>query len=428
MKCIKYVLDNGMTIVLIPIKYTEIISIGFFIKVGAKEETKDNNGIAHFLEHMMFSETKKRSQSQMVEILDNLGAEYNAVTTMEHTYYYINGRAVNTKKILDIILDIYINPIIKQNKINTEAKVIIEELRMRSDIPSAKLYDKLHEKYFGDTNLGRSIIGTEQSILNLKQTDFIDFKNKYYTPENTVFVIAGNFNPKEIFPMVERVLSPLPNPIKNVLIDDKNKIIKYMETQDSPYVFIKKDPSMLQAYVLLTFPLHNLFKTNELEINIISHLLSTGFSSRLMTKLRLHNGRTYSLSAGPLVYKNAGIFVIKMVIHPDELIAGIKNVLKELKKIKTNIMDLKEYKKVMNIIKFDSIFTSNQPIDWLVYFGLHFLYNDDFNPVLKNNENITRRINRKDILNISKKIFIRNKINLFMYGNIIEDNYDFMKL
>jgi len=430
MKCIKKQLKNGMIVALVPMKNTDIITIGFFIKAGSRNENENNHGIAHFLEHMMFGGTTKRSQEKMFQSLDSMGSEYNAVTTTEHTYYYVNGVADDAKKLMDIVLDIYINPIFSPKKIKKESKVIVEEMRLRGDSPHTKLYYQLHEKFFEGTSLCKKIIGTEESVMGMRQSDFFNFRKELYVPKNTVFVITGNFIPNQIYPMIERVLSPLCNPetFPNTFYDEKPKIIKSMQTQDEPYVYVEKNNSILQAYVLLAFPMYNLYKTNEHEINILSHLLSTGFSSRLFTALRINNGMTYTIGSYPIVYNDAGIFVIKMAIHPDGLKDGIKITLKELKKIKTSEIELGEFKKITNIIKNESVFASNQPIDWLTYFGLNFLYNKNFNPDLKHNTEIVRKTSRKNVTDIAKQIFIKDKINLFLYGNIIENDFSFMKL
>jgi len=311
MKFIRHVLDNGMVILMIPIKMTELVSVGFFIDAGAKDDGH-HLGLAHFLEHMMFSGTEKRSREQIFKSLDGIGSDYNAITTAENTYYYINGHCDDIKKILDIVLDIYLNPVFKPNRITKESKVIIEEMRIGKDNPYNKLSEKMHQTYFKGTQLGRTIIGTEESVSQIKQHDLINFREKYYTPQNTVFVISGNFNPKRIYPLMEPPLIKLTNPdMPTNLKSQTEKIIHHMHAQNKPYIYTDKNLTFYQAYILLSFPLYNLHKTNEQEINIISHLLSSGFSSRLFTSLRINHGRTYSSSAYPLTYGDVGIFIIK---------------------------------------------------------------------------------------------------------------------
>jgi len=430
MKCIKEQLDNGMIIALAPMKNVKLVTIGFFIKAGSRNETDDNHGIAHFLEHMMFAGTKNRTMHDMYYQLDNMGSEYNAVTTTEHTYYYVNGNADHAKRMLDIVLDIYINPIFNPAKIKTEGKVIIEELRMREDSTYTKIYNDLHRKMFKGTTLGRNIIGTERSITHLKKPDFIEFRNMYYIPKNTVFVIVGNFDPDQILPLIRKTLNKLTNPdlFPNTHFDEKPLILKQMQTQDIPYVHITRDPSIYQAYCLMAFPIYDLYKSNEYEIDIITHLLSTGFSSKLLTTLRVNHGITYTLDAYPITHADAGLFAIKIIVHPDELARSIKLILRELKKLKTMEIDQKDFKKVTNIIKNESVFATSDPLDMFTYYGLNFLHNKDFHPNIKQNIETMQKTSKRRIMDLAEKIFVRNKINLFMYGNIKETDYEFMTL
>jgi len=424
-----------MIVALVPMKRAEIVTVGFFIKAGSRNENEHNNGIAHFLEHMMFGGTTKRPHEKLFQLLDGMGSEYNAVTTTEHTYYYVNGVASDLKKIVDVVLDIYINPVFNPTRIKKESKVIIEEMRLREDSPHTRLYYQMHEKVFADTSLCKRIIGTEESVLNLRQSDFIQFRKELYIPKNTVFVISGDFTPDQISPLLDRTFNTLNNPARNsvdafpqTFLDEKPRILKSMHSQKKPYVHIDRNDSVSQAYVLLFFPLYNLYKTNEQEINMISNILSSGFSSRLFTALRINNGMTYSIGSYPIVYNDAGLFVIEMAIHPDELKKGIKTTLKELKKLRTSEIDLDEYKKVGTIIKNESIFSSSQPVDWFTYYGLNFLYNRNFDPNLKGNSQISRKVNRKDITQVAQQIFDKKKINLFLFGNIPDEDFDFMKL
>lgn len=421
MKCIHYELNNDMTVLMIPIKKTSIITVGFFIKAGSNND-EQHSGLAHFLEHMMFGGTYHRSRENIFNMLDSMGTNYNAVTTAQHTYYYISGHPDDIHKILNIVVDIYMNPTFDLSSIENERKVVIEEMRMVNDNPFIKINDKLHQKYFHDTPLHNNIIGTEQDILNINQSDLFNFRNKYYVPSNTVFVISGDFVPKQIFPPIEKILNTIPNNKLNDNNLDDNIIIDNMKLQQKPYISIEQNLTLCQSYVMLTFPIYDLFKNHEQELNIISSLLSSGFSSRLFTSLRIDNGITYTLSSYPMTYENAGVFIIRLIVHPNELLFSLHKIIDELKKIKYELIPKKEYKKINDMIKKESIFSSNQPIDWFTYFGLNFLYDRKFNPDLSNNEKITRVTSRKKIMEFSNIIFNFDKINLFLYGNIKDDN------
>lgn len=437
MKYVKKHLDNGMDIMMIPMKNTKIISVGFFIRAGSRNETESNNGIAHFLEHMMFKGTINRKADILFDELDTLGAQYNAATTTQYTYYYIYGNSDDTKKILDIILDIYFNTEFITKEINKERKVIIEEMRMRFDLPVMKLYSLMHKKIFKGTSLARNIIGTSENVIKFNKKDLINFRSSMYKPENTVFAIAGNFSPGPIYNLIKNSLENYQNN-GNLKKHQPNKILSYpnetpiimasMEKQLDPYVYIKRNTNLQQVYLLLAFPMYDLYKSENREIDLLAQLLSAGFSSRLSKALREENGITYASAAYPVAYSDCGLFIIQMIVNPAELTKGIKILLRELKKTKKEIMSKKEMQKIINVTKNETIFSLIRPIDVLIYCGLNLLLDKDFTPNIEAELENIKKIKRSQIQDIAKKIFIGNKINLFMCGNINETNDDFMNL
>lgn len=430
MKYHKKILNNGMTLIFVPIKYSKIVSMGFFVKAGSRNETEENNGIAHFLEHMMFKGTQKRTTNDLYYQLDQLGTLYNAATAAQHTYYYIYGNVDDTKKILDIILDIYLNAIFETKEINNEKKIILEEMRIRYDSPYMKLFRILHTKLFAGTSLARSVIGTEENIENFKKNDLTNFRKKLYRPDNTIFVITGNFNYQVIYRMISKILGNLENPDNEIpnYKHEKEIIMKTMMKQKEPYVYIKKNNMMQQAYIIMAFPMYDLYKTKNREIDMLSLLLTSGSSSRLIDILREKKGIVYNMDSYPIVYSDASVFIIQMSIQPDKLIDGLKILFRELRKIKRNLILKEEMKKIYNITKNESIYALSKPIDYLVYFGLNFLYDRYFQADFEGDLKKLKKIKRTSIREIAKKIFVRNKINLFIYGNIKQRNYDFIDL
>ena len=423
-------LDNGLVTVFVPMKHTNMITMGFFVNAGSRNENDNNAGVAHFLEHMMFKGTENRVSTKLFEELDTLGAVYNAATTTQYTYYYVYGHADDTKKILDIMLDIYINPTFDTKEINKERKVIIEEMRMISDVPMMKLYAAVHRKLFANTSLERDIIGTHQSIMNLKKKDFIEFRQSLYRPDNTVFVVAGNFNPVPIYSILNRALKNIPNPLGTIhtYYDEKATILDNMKNQKEPYVFAKKNKFVQQVYVLLAFPMFDYYHRNHYEIDLISQLLTSGFSSRLSKALRGDKGITYSINSYPVSYADSGVFMIQLAVNPAEFVRGIKILFKELKKIKEKIISKEEHKKIINVSKNEEIFSLSKPIEILTYFGLNFLSNTNFKPNPKQDIKDLKKTTRENIKKTAITLFDKNKINLFVYGNLDETDYNFIKL
>ncbi|MEM0354219.1 MAG: pitrilysin family protein [Thermoplasmata archaeon] len=425
MRYLKKILKNGLTIILVPMKNTKIVTIGFFVKVGSRNETSENSGIAHFLEHMLFKGTKNRDVNKLFNELDTLGANYNAATTNQHTYYYIYGNSDDTKHLLDIMLDIYINPLFSSREISREKKVIIEEMRTRFDMPLTKLYSIVHKKMFRGTSLARDVVGEPGTIVKITRRELVKFRRTYYIPKNTIFVMTGNFSPYPIYRIIAPILNLLENP-NTIPLDysgEKSIILKNMMNQSEPYIYVKISDQYSQSYVLLVFPLYDMYDKKHHQIDLLSCLLSSGFSSRLKKALRGNHGITYTVTSYPIVYSDCAIFLIQLISNPEFLSKGIKIIITELKKIKNIIITKDEMRKIINITKNENIYSLIQPVEVLTYFGINFLTNPNFKPNLIGDIRKIEKIKRTEIREIAREIFVREKINLYIYGNVKNTNF-----
>jgi predicted Zn-dependent peptidase len=251
-----------------------------------------------------------------------------------------------------------------------------------------------------------------------------------YKPENTIFVVTGNFSPEPIYKIVEKTLGPLENSSDSAItyFNEKPIIFKNIGEQKEPYVYIKKNTHYQQVYVIFAFPIYDLYSYQSNEIDLLTQLLSAGFSSRLNKALRENKGITYVSTAYPIVYSDCGLFLVEMVLNPSELIKGLKIVLKELKKIKNEPMTSQEMIKIINVTKNETIYTLVKPIDMLTYFGINFLLSRDFKPNIEKDFNDLKKVTRSQVQKVAKEIFVWEKINLFMYGNIEETDFNFLNL
>ncbi len=201
-KVYKKIFKNGMKLLGIPTK-SNIVSIGIYVNIGSRYESKNNHGVAHFLEHMMFKGTKNISGKELSLKLDSVGAVYNAGTSYEYTYYYIYGHKNDINLFIDLIFDLYFNPKFDDDDIKKERQVVLEELQMSNDSISNIIYDILHKKTFSNSNLSRNILGTQSSIKSLTKEKLKDFRNKYYVPNNSLVVISGGFEPNKIYSKID---------------------------------------------------------------------------------------------------------------------------------------------------------------------------------------------------------------------------------
>ena len=410
-------LKNKMRIISVPMKDTQIVSIGIFVKVGSRNETEDNNGISHFLEHMMFKGTRNYTSKEISEKLDNVGAVYNAATSYESTCYYINGHKKDIKLFIDILSDIYMYSLFDEKDMITEKKVVIEELNMYKDEPSDVINDMLHNKIFSDTSLKYSILGTKENIKSFRRKDLVEYNKRYYTPENTVVVITGDIKHKEIFKILEQKMGKNNNKnINNNQADDY--IIKH---NDKMSITVKEKKDIGQTNIIIAYKAKSYYSEEKYIYNIIAGILSFGFSSRLFELLRNKLGVAYHSSARPLLFMNEGIFTINMGVDNKKVNISIEKVIEEINLMRNNEngrgVKLSELDKVKQQITTSFLLDMNSPTDYMTYYGSQELvYNNVSKTLIKDTLLKYEEITLNDVNRVMKDLFKKDNMNIFVYG------------
>ena len=196
-------LENGLTIIGEEIPYLKSISLGIWVKAGSIIETKENSGVSHFIEHMLFKGTKNRSSKELAREIDNLGGILNAFTSKECTCFYVKLLDEHIDIGIDVLSDMILNSCFDKKDIEKEKSVILEELKMYEDSPDDLSYDLLLENIYKDHSLGMNILGDRNTLKNFKRENILDYYNKYYVPNNSVISICGNFNFEEILEKIK---------------------------------------------------------------------------------------------------------------------------------------------------------------------------------------------------------------------------------
>jgi len=400
-KLIKKTLDNGLRILMIPNNKFESTAVGIFVKVGSRYENKSNNGISHFLEHMLFKDKK------LVERLDCLGAKYNAETSYENTHYYIYGSKKDYIEFIDIISDIYKNPLFKKSDIEKEKGVIIEEYQSVNDDSEEMINDEINRKVFYNSNLKFPIIGTKRNIKAFTQKDLDRYWKMHYIPKNTLFVITGNFNKETALKKIEEKLGEIKNTESKYKLPIPKEII-----QTEPKLNLIKDGLLSQANIMITYRSTSMFDKKELHYDIISDILSSGCSSRLFKLLRDKLGIAYSNYSYNLSYMYEGIFIINVNVDHKNTKKCIGAILKELESLTKKGISEEEFKKSKKIRETDFMFEVENPLDILNYYGSLELFeiNDEFKNLNK--------INISDINKTIKELFNKNNLNIFVHGEL----------
>ena len=211
-----YNLKNGIRLVYKRMVHTKSVSIGIFVKSGSMYETKEENGISHFIEHMLFKGTKNRSAMKIAEEMDFIGGHINAYTSRDYTCYYTKALSEDLPLCVDILSDMYYNSLFKEEDIELERSVIIEEINMYEDSPEDIALDSLMENIWHNHPLGYLISGTVESVENITRDMLLSYMKRRYTPENTVISVCGFFDEKVLIELLEKHFSQ--DTIANIIL------------------------------------------------------------------------------------------------------------------------------------------------------------------------------------------------------------------
>jgi predicted Zn-dependent peptidase len=408
MKFSKKILKNGLRVVTVPMKDNPTVTVLVLVEAGSKYETKDINGISHFLEHMCFKGTIKRPKAiDISKELDAIGSQYNAFTSQEYTGYYAKSDAKHFKKIFDLVSDIYLNSTFPDIEIEKEKGVIIEEINMYEDMPNRHVQDLVMTLLYGNQPAGWNVAGSKQNILNMKREDFVKYKNEKYVPEATTLIVAGKVTEKEVLKEVEKVFGYLPK-------KKKAKKEKTNEFQTKPEILVKfKDTD--QTHFVLGVHTYDLFNKKNAILSVLSGVLGAGMSSRLFTKLREEMGVGYYVRAYNDAYTDHGFFQISAGVDNKRINEVIEAVLEECRKLKKELVSEEELEKVKECLIGNMKLSLESSDDIANFYGGQELLKKEIKSAEEKAIEV-RKVTAKQIKDIANVIFRNEKLNLALIG------------
>ncbi len=334
-------LSNNLTVVMDYIPHVESATVGIWSDIGSRIENLDNNGICHFLEHMVFKGTKNRTSFEISEHLENKGGYVNAWTSKEKTTWYAKVLKQDVNLALDVLLDIIRNSTFPADELEKERGVIIEEIKMYQDDSQDVAYNLYDKLAYSEHSISMPIIGNEENIRKFSSNDFFSHMEKYYYPSKMVVVISGNFDENNFLEGLNRQTSNWAD--KEININNGNPSFK-----GGKELIIKKEIEQTN----LIYGLKGLSYTddNYYKLSIASTIFGGGMSSRLFTEIREKRGLAYSISSYSSAYRDCGSFVVSAGCSHDKALTVISLVKEELEKVSKSVED-KELDRAKNLLK-----------------------------------------------------------------------------
>jgi predicted Zn-dependent peptidase len=419
--------DKLMNTLLIPLANSNTITVGIFIRAGSRQET-NAFGIAHFLEHMTFKGTTKISSEQLMIDLDSIGAQYNAMTGHEFTLYYISGNPDDIELLLNIIIDLYLDPTYPIKDIEKEKNVVLEELRMNNDNNHRQLTNKLYKMLFENTDstletLSRPIIGYKDTIKDLNRDDILNYRKKNYIGSNCLLCVSGNFNRNDVISIIEKGFNSKLSKIKfdsnlfkqNIKSSFEINSIKQIQPNIIKYIHIEKDIN--QTIINFVFNAFDTYNSNNFGIDLICDILSNGFSSRLFNLLRNKMGVSYYNNTNSRTFNDIGQVIISVGVDHVSVLDTIREIINELKQIKLNGITETELEKAKKQNETSLLFHFKDPFEYLMHFGMNYLIEKPLYNISTILE-LIKNIKLVDINTLCHKIFNKNNFIIGTIGKV----------
>ena len=412
----KTVLDNGIRILSREMPDTRSVSLGIWVENGSRHESRQQNGISHFLEHLYFKGTERRNATEIAEEMDSVGGVLNAFTAKEYTCYYVKVLDENLPFAVDLLADIFLHSVFDPEEIERERTVILQEISQSEDTPDDYVHDLFSLDFFPDHPLGRPICGDAATVGNMHRDDFLDFVRERYLPGRVIVAAAGHLSHEYLAKEMGQRLGGVPNSKLNVqnskLISPKLQSGLFQHAKPLEQVHLcfgvaaihQSHPKRYAAYVLNT-------------------ILGGGMSSRLFQEIREKRGRAYSVYSFLSSYRDVGYLGIYAGTSLEWAEEVVELILREMKRMGAGEIRDEEIERTKNQLVGNMILGLESSDSWMshmakdeIYFGKAISLEDIIQGV--------RSVSRDDVVDLAASILRPDAVALTLLGDVEKKKLD----
>jgi predicted Zn-dependent peptidase len=398
------VLPSGLRIVTEEVPSVRSAAIGIWVNVGSRDETPAVAGASHFLEHLLFKGTTRRNALEISATIEAVGGEMNAFTSKEYTCFYARVIDTDLPMAIDVVSDLITSSIVSALDVDAERKVVLEEIAMRDDDPSDLVHDLYAETYYGDTQLGRPILGTIKSIKDMTRGSVFNYYKKKYLPQDLVVAVAGNIKHKRVVAMVEEALS------RDNFLDVKGA------PQIRPNTAVKTKP--MHTIGLLTrkteqahmfYGMEGVARSDErrFAMGVLASALGGGMSSRLFQEIREKRGLAYSVYAYAQQFAGSGQIGFYAGCNPTKAIEVVEIIREVLADVAENGMSHEEIERAKGAVRGSLVLSQEDSGSRMSRMGKNeIVYGQvmGFNDILK----AISRVNSTDVREIASEYLTKS--------------------
>jgi predicted Zn-dependent peptidase len=333
-------LPNGVRIASVEMPYMRSVSIGVWAGIGGRHETAEQSGISHFMEHLLFKGTKRRTAKKITESVEGLGGYLNAFTTEDHTCYYAKAGAPHLPELCDVLGDMYLDSKFCPTEIEREREVIREEILMYRDHPGQHAQELLTATMWPEHPLGRPLTGTVETIGRLRQPDFLGFRDRHYTGNTTIITVAGPVYHERVVELLAPMFGRL----------ERGRTPRFVRSRpkDGPAKVALHTQETEQTHLAMGFHAFGRADERRFALKLLSVILGENMSSRLFQKLRERHGFCYSVQTSMVTLADTGSIHVYAGLDVENLERAVKMILRELENICQKAPSKAELKKAQD--------------------------------------------------------------------------------
>ena len=409
----KTTLDNGLRILSSTMPHTRAVSIGFFIGVGSRFEDEEENGISHFLEHMLFKGTEKRPTArEIAEAIEGVGGAINATTGRELTTYWVKVPQGHLALAIDVLVDMLQRSKLEEEEIEKERRVIIEEINMMLDLPGDWVHLLLNQLVWPDHPLGRDVTGTKESVTKIDRERMFRYLARHYHPADTVISVAGGIEHQEVVGELSSALETWPG-------KEREAYLPVEEAQREPRVCLGYRETE-QAHLALSLQGIPRSHPDRFNLQLLNTVLGRGMSSRLFLEVREKRGLTYSISSYVNYLYDTGSIGVSAGVDPRRIEAALEAILGELDRLRREPVPAEELKKAQEFMKGRLLLQMEDSLAVVSWLGRQEILEDR---VLTIDEVLAAvdAVTAEDIQRVASERFREESLNLAVVGPFQEE-------
>ena len=407
----KTAFNNGIRIVTKKMPHVHSVSMGVWVNVGARDESSSESGLSHFIEHMIFKGTEKRTAFQIAKEFDAIGGQTNAFTSAENTCYHAKVIDTRLETMVDILSDIFLNSVFDEKEVENERAVILQEIAMVEDSPDEYIHMLSGRNFWGDNSLGRSVLGTRENVAGFNAHTIKGFFNNFYQPERIVISAAGNLEHNRLVDLIGPVFESIRpgNSFPERITPQGNSMVNLHQRQ------------LEQVHICLGTKGISITDPRRYAYSLMNTILGGNMSSRLFQEIREQRGLAYSVYSFISSYVDTGMFGAYAGVNPNNACKSTELILKEISRLKQMRVDPNELKDAKAHTKGNIMLASESNDNQMVRLAQNETHFGRYIPLEEIANNI-ESVTQDDILHLAESLFLKGRFALTLLGPVTHEN------